>query len=119
MKKLTTEETKAYIGKLVDIKMDQPLGSKHSGHPETIQYPINYGFVPGTLAEDGEELDAYLLGVNVPLEKYTGRCIAIIHRTNDDDDKLVIVPDGMSFSDEEIVSQTYFQERFFESVIWR
>jgi len=106
-----------YLGKIVTIKIDRPLHSKHPKHG--FIYEANYGFVPGTKAPDGEELDAYVLGVNEPVKEYTGRCIAIIHRTNDDDDKLIIVPDGIELSDEEIQKATHFQEQFFKSEIIR
>ncbi|MCX6736128.1 MAG: inorganic diphosphatase [Candidatus Parcubacteria bacterium] len=106
-----------YLGQTVTIKIDRPLHSQHPKHG--FVYEINYGFVPDTKAPDGEELDAYLLGVNEPVPEFTGRCVAILHRTNDDDDKLVIVPDGTKISDEEIRKSTNFQEQFFKSEIWR
>ena len=106
-----------YIGKEVEVKIDRPLNSKHPKHG--FVYPVNYGYVPNTISGDGEELDCYVLGVDEPLDTFKGICIAIIHRTNDDDDKLVIVPEGMSFTDEEIRSLTNFQEQYFESVIIR
>lgn len=117
--KLSETEIKSFIGQMVELKFDQPAGSSYSGHDWTITYPINYGYVPGTVSGDGEELDAYLLGVTTPQDKFKGRCIAIIHRTNDDDDKLIVVPDGQNFSDRQIREMTYFQEQFFESIIWR
>ncbi|MFH1178111.1 MAG: inorganic diphosphatase [bacterium] len=106
-----------YLGKTVTIKIDRQLGSKHPKH--NFIYELNYGFVPDTVAPDGEELDAYLLGVDTQVETFTGRCVAIIHRTNDDDDKLVVVPEGKNFSDDEIRALTHFQEQFFKSVIVR
>ncbi len=109
---------RVFLGKTVTVKIDRPLGSKHPKHSD-IQYSVNYGFVPGALAHDGSELDAYVLGVSEPLKTFIGRCIAIIHRTNDDDDKLVIVPEGREFSDDQIRALTEFQEKFFESVIIR
>jgi inorganic pyrophosphatase len=39
-----------------------------------------------------EELDAYILGVFEPLEVFRGKCIAVINRLNDNDDKLIVVP---------------------------
>ena len=110
-------KTADYLGKIVTIKIDRPMGSKHPKHG--FIYPVNYGYVPNTVSGDGEELDCYILGVNEPLEKFEGECIAIIHRTNDDDDKLVLVPEGKNFTDDEIVKFTYFQEKFFESEIIR
>jgi inorganic pyrophosphatase len=82
-------------------------------------YPVNYGFIPGTISGDGEELDAYVLGVFKPIESFEGVVIAIIHRTNDDDDKLVVVPDGKLYTDDQIRALTEFQEQYFESVILR
>jgi inorganic pyrophosphatase len=97
--------------------MDRPLGSKHPKHG--FEYTVNYGFVPGTQSGDGEELDAYILGVDKALEIFNGRCIAVIHRTNDNDDKLVIVPEGVTLSDEDIRAATNFQEQYFKSEIIR
>jgi inorganic pyrophosphatase len=106
-----------YLGKIVTVKIDRQLGSKHPKHD--FIYELNYGFVPDTVAPDGEELDAYLLGVDTPVEIFAGKCVAVIHRTNDDDDKLVVVPEGKDFSDDEIRALTHFQEQFFKSEIIR
>ena len=106
-----------YLNKQVSVKIDRPLGSKHPKHD--FIYLVNYGFIPNTISGDGEELDAYVLGVNKPLESFTGEVIAIIHRTNDDDDKLIVVPKGINYTDYEIRKLTYFQEQYFESIIIR
>jgi len=108
---------KEYIGKQVAIAIDRQMGSKHPKH--NYHYPVNYGYVPGTMGTDGEETDAYLLGVFKPVTEYTGTCIAVIHRTNDDDDKLIVVPENVTYSDEQINALTEFQEKYFERVIWR
>lgn len=108
-------DTKEYLNKTITIKIDRPMGSRHPKHG--FFYPVNYGFVPNTTSGDGEELDAYLLGVFEPVETYTGKCIAIIHRTNDNDDKLIIVPEDKSYTPDQIRALTEFQERFFESEI--
>lgn len=109
---------KPYIGKEVEVIVDRPIGSKHPKHD--FVYEVNYGYIHGTKAPDGEELDAYVLGVERPIESFTGKCIAIIHRLNDDDDKLVVVPKSSEdMSDEEIRIATNFQEQFFHSVIIR
>lgn len=108
---------KDYIGKIVDVVMDRPLGTKHPKHG--FIYEVNYGYIPNTVSGDGEELDAYVLGEHKPLEKFTGQVIAIIHRTNDDDDKLIVVREGKNYTDEQIRALTEFQEQWFESEIWR
>jgi len=106
-----------YIGKNIKIIIDRKFGSKHPKHD--FIYPVNYGYVPNTISGDGEELDAYLLGVFEPVEEYEGKCIAIIHRTNDDDDKLIIVPQNKEYSDDAINALTEFQEQYFEHIIIR
>ena len=50
------------IGDIVKITVDRPLGSRHPKHKNII-YPINYGYIEGIIAPDGEEQDAYILGV--------------------------------------------------------
>ena len=111
------QENLNYIGKEVFVEIDRPMNSKHPKHG--FVYNVNYGYVPNTVSGDGEELDCYVLGVDEPIETFKGVCIAIIHRTNDNDDKLIIVPNGMNFTDEQIRDYTNFQEQFFESVIIR
>ena len=107
-----------YLGKIVTVQMDRPLGTKHPKHG--FIYPVNYGFIPNTVSGDGEELDAYVLGPKLPLNTFTGRVCAIIHRTDDNDDKLVVVPgDKKNITDKEIEEQTKFQEQWFKHIILR
>ncbi len=110
-------KAKDYLGKNISIVIDRKLGTKHPKHG--FIYMVNYGYVPNTVSGDGEELDAYLLGVFEPVEEFIGKVIAVIHRTNDDDDKLVVVPEDKEYSDEAIRALTEFQEQYFESVIIR
>jgi len=93
------------------------MGSRHPRHG--FVYPLNYGYVPGVPAPDGDELDVYVLGVFEPIDAFVGRCIAVIHRLDDNDDKLVLVPEGKTYTDGQIRALVEFQERFFESEIWR
>ena len=106
-----------YIGRTVRVIMDRPMGSRHPTC-EFI-YPVNYGYLPNTTAPDGDEIDAYVLGVFEPVDEFTGRCIATIHRENDEDDKLVIVPEGKEYDDTQILALVEFQERFFTSSVLR
>ena len=109
--------SKKFLGKIVDVEIDRALGSKHPKWG--FIYPVNYGFVPGTIAPDGDEIDVYILGVFKPISKFRGKCIAIIQRLDDDDDKLVIAPEGKTYSDEQIYALVEFQEAFFKSEIIR
>lgn len=107
---------RSYLGKTVNIKIDRPVGSIHQEHPELV-YPVNYGYIPDVFGGDGEEIDVYLLGVDVPVEEYTARIIGIVHRHNDTEDKLVAAPVGLDFDENKISKSVSFQERFFESEI--
>ena len=107
---------KDYIGKMLNVKIDRPFGSKHPKHG--FIYPVNYGYLPNTVNGDNEEIDCYVLGVFEPINEFYGKCIAVIHRTNDDDDKLIIT-DGKNYSDDAINALVEFQERYFEHIIIR
>lgn len=101
------------IGQMVKVVVDRPLGSYHPKHKD-IFYSVNYGYIEGIIAPDGEEQDAYVLGVNTPIKEFIGKIIAIIHRHDDIEDKWVVAPNGIGFSKEEIIEQVYFQEKFFD-----
>ena len=109
------------IGKILTIKIDRPLGSHHPNPKYKYIYEQNYGFLPNTIAPDGGEIDAYLLGIDKPVNEFTGKCIAVIKRDQDDDDKLIIVPieKENDFSDELITKLTNFQEKAFDIKIIR
>ena len=106
------------MNKIVKVLVDRPLGSCHPTY-KNIVYPVNYGYIPNTISGDGEELDAYVLGEHKPLETFKGKVVAIIHRTNDDDDKLVVMAENRNYTDDQIRALTEFQEQWFESDIWR
>lgn len=100
----------------VTVKIDRPLGSYHPKHKD-LYYPINYGYVEGVIAGDGEEQDAYILGINEPLETFTGNIIAVIHRINDNENKLVVAKENTNYTVQEIEKQVQFQEKYFEHFI--
>ena len=102
------------LGSVVTVTVDRPMGSIHPNHPDMV-YPVNYGYIKGTLAPDGEEQDAYILGVDGPVERLTGRVIAIILRTDDIEDKWVVAPIGRTFTAEEIADAVRFQEQYFQT----
>lgn len=106
---------KDYLGKEVELAIDRPLGSRHPKHG--FVYEANYGFIEGVKAPDGEDLDAYYLGVQEPLQRAKGVCIAIAHRKDNDDDKLIVVPHGSHMSDGEIMTAIRFQEQWFDTEI--
>ncbi len=116
--KTTLPDPLQFIGQVITILIDRPLGSQH---PQwDFHYPLNYGFVPDFISEDGEGLDAYVLGVDEALAFFTGCCIAVLVRKDDPGDpKLVLAPPDLVFSDEDILELVNFQERYFDTVLHR
>lgn len=104
------------IGDIVTVTVDRPMGSCHPEHKD-ICYPINYGYIAGIIAPDGEEQDAYIIGVNTPVESFTGRVVAVIHRFDDVEEKWVVAPQDAIFTKDEIMEQVYFQEQYFNSEV--
>ncbi len=107
----------SYLGKTVDIKIDRPIGYVHQKEDYSLTYPINYGYIPGVLGGDGEELDVYLLGVSEPVKEYTARVIGIVHRENDIEDKLIAAPDKIIFNQAEMAEAIHFQEQYYQTHI--
>ncbi len=105
-----------YLGQCVSVTVDRPVGSRHPRHPDLV-YPINYGFLPGTVSGDGMAIDVYVLGVNVPTERIECVVIAVVVRANDAEDKLVAAPAGRHHTASQIAEAVRFQERFFDSRI--
>lgn len=104
------------IGRTVTVTVDRPLGSTHPSHPDMV-YPINYGYVAGIMAPDGEEQDAYVVGVEEAVQQFTGKVIAIVHRYDDVEEKWVVAPEGSCWTKEEIAALIDFQEQYFDSEI--
>lgn len=105
------QHIRSFLGKQVHVGIDRPMGYDHNG----ILYPINYGYIPGILGGDGEEQDAYILGVPYPIDAFSGRVIGVIYREDDVEDKLVVAPEEARFNAQEIEEAVHFQERFFQS----
>ncbi|MBQ2118647.1 MAG: inorganic diphosphatase, partial [Clostridia bacterium] len=109
---MTEEERKAlvlpYLGREVEVRIDRPIGYLHHKHGIELTYEVNYGFLPGVLGGDGEELDVYVLGPTEPLEHFSGRVIGIVFRRDDEEDKLIAAPDGAVFSPDEIAKKLDF-----------
>lgn len=110
-------QVKSFLGKTVSIGIDRPIGYVHKKEKYSLTYPINYGYIPGVLGGDDEELDVYLLGVNEPVEGFECDIIAIAHRHNDVEDKLIGAPVGMRFSKEEIENAIHFQEQYYDTEV--
>jgi len=118
---MTVDERKAieraYLGKKATIKIDRPIGYVHKKGEKVLNYPINYGYLPEVIGGDGENIDVYLLGVNEIVDTYKGKIIAIVHRENDSEDKLVMAPVGMKFTEQEIADAVEFQEKYYKTYI--
>ena len=110
---IRAEILRTYLGQTVHVVIDRPVGYRHKG----ILYPLNYGYLPGIIAGDGEEQDAYILGITVPLKEFDGVVIGAAVRKDDVEDKLIVAPKGMYFSREEMARAVQFQEQYFDTEI--
>ena len=104
------------IGKTVKVIIDRPLGTYHLEHKDLF-YSVNYGYIEGIIAPDGEEQDAYVIGVSEPVKEFTGKVIAVIKRLDDIEEKWVVAPKNMYFKKEEIMQQVDFQEKYFKTEV--
>ncbi|MBE6697198.1 MAG: inorganic pyrophosphatase [Ruminococcaceae bacterium] len=111
------EQVEAYLGKTVTIEIDRPIGYVHTKGEKTLIYPINYGYIPGVLGGDGEELDVYLMGVDHEISSYTGRIIGIVYRADDVEDKLIMAPMGEEYSARDMARAVYFQEKYYHTKV--
>ena len=103
----------ALLGMTVHVVIDRPIGYLHGD----ILYPVNYGYIPGMEGGDGEEQDAYILGIDTPLTEFDGMVIGAVMRKNDCEDKLVVAPKGMELHQGQIAEAVRFQEQYFDTYI--
>ena len=103
----------ALLGTTVHVVIDRPIGYLHGD----ILYPVNYGYIPGMEGGDGEEQDAYILGIDTPLTEFDGMVIGVVMRKNDCEDKLVVAPKGMELHQGQIAEAVRFQEQYFDTCI--
>ena len=107
-----------YLGKPVTVEIDRPIGFYHVTKGIHLHYTVNYGFLPGVIGGDGEEQDVYILGVTEPLKTFSGRIVGVVRRKDDNEDKFVAAPEGMSFSADQIMKEINFVEKYFDSTVF-
>lgn len=106
-----------YLGKIVTVEIDRPIGFHHVTKGIHLDYTINYGFLSGVTGGDGEEQDVYILGVSQPLKTFTGPIIGVVRRRDDNEDKLIAAPEGMVLTALQIAEQIRFVEQYFDSTV--
>ena len=100
----------------VKVVIDRKKNSIHPKYPNII-YKVNYGYIENIVAPDNEFQDAYVLGIDEPIDEFYGKVIAIIHRNDDIEDKLIV--SNKEYSNEEIKKLIEFQEKYFDYEIIR
>ncbi len=108
-------QVESYRHALVHIEIDRPIGYIHHKGGYDLVYPINYGYIPGVLGGDGEELDVYLIGVERPVREFDCEIIGAVFRSDDVEDKLIGVPKGMHLTADEAAAAVAFQESHHDS----
>ena len=107
------EKYTAFLGREIQVQIDRPKGSRHPRLD--FIYETNYGFVPGTQAGDGHEIDVYVLDQDEALEEFRGVCIAVIVRKDDDEHKLVAAEAPIKL--DQIIKQTDFVESYYDTEV--
>jgi len=105
-----------FANKIADVTIDRLLGSKHPKFGWI--YPVNYGFIPNTKAEDNLEIDVYIIDSKKPLKETKVKIIGIVYREDDIESKLIGITDTtIRYTLNEIYERIEFQEQFFNSKI--
>lgn len=118
------------------VRVERPLGSTHPEYPDTV-YTVNYGYIEGIEKRNGQKQYAYIIGVDIPLEQFTGKKTAVVHRhsisgstvcgtpcsaacgtSSDASDTIwIIAPDNIPFTIQQIEAFVHFQEQYYDSHI--
>ena len=99
-----------FLGQKVMVEIDRPMKSLHPKFG--YKYEVNYGFIAGTIAGDGKEIDAYILGIDKPLLIFEGIVKGIIQRHNDSENKLIVCAEKYILTEEEIKKNTFSRTIF-------
>lgn len=110
-----SKDVSKYIGKEYEVIIDRPIGHKHNG----IVYLVNYGFIPGTIGGDREEVDVYVLGEFLPIDKIKCRIIGFVERINDNENKLIAISSNYhkKYDKKQIEALLEFSEKRYDYVI--
>lgn len=105
---------------LVTVKVDHPLGSTDEDNPSVV-YPINVGYVVnesdlGLQQYEGVQR-AYLVGVDVAVDEYSGVLIAVARRRDDSDNIWIVAPENILFNMQQLEEIVYFKEQYYDSFI--
>ena len=98
------------LHKPVLVEIDRPIGYDHNG----IIYELNYGYTKRLVSPDGDYLDAYIIDDDFYSSSYFGEVIAIVHRKNDIEDKLIVGKKGQTISKEDLLKKINFQKKYFD-----
>ena len=104
----------------VTVKIDHPLGSTDEDNP-SIVYPINCGYVERDceIGQNGElsRQEAYVLGVDVPLDEFTGVLTAVARRKDDANSVWLVVPENIHYTRQQLEEMIYFSEQYYDGFV--
>lgn len=105
---------------IITVKIDHPLGSTDEDNP-SIVYPINCGYVERDydIGQNGEltRQKAYVLGVDVPLDEFTGVLTAVARRKDDANSVWIVVPENIHYTRQQLEEMIYFSEQYYDSFV--
>ncbi len=108
---------RSWLAKTVTVSIDHPYGSFHPHLPD-VTMPVNAGYVLESM-DSGELIDAYVYGIDEPLETYTGTVGAVIYRREDGRMRFAVVPKGMTLDHDALIASIAFAEQYHDTrIIW-
>ncbi len=98
------------------VKIDQPIGSSSPDYPAMV-YPVNCGYIEGIQGQEGRAQEAYVLGVDIPVDSFCGQRIAVIRRRDGQGSPWVVVPEEILYTKQQIEEMVHFQEQYYDSQV--
>ncbi len=107
------------LGKKVTVVVDRPYGSIHPTLTD-VEYPYNFGFIKQDITKDDVEFqDAYVVGVEEPVDEFTGYVIGIIYHKDEATSKWIVAPAGMEIDHDSIIQLLGVEEQFYDTrFVW-
>lgn len=106
-----------FINQTVRIEINNSSIAKY--YKVKNSFPINCGYVQDVLDGDGKQLECYIVGINEERKEFTGKCIAILHQFDNTQDKLIVAPNDIDYTDNQIREILKFKEKNYMNEIIR
>ncbi len=101
------------LNQTVDVIIDHPYGSHHP-YRDSI-YELNYGYIYNE--ENDTYINAYIYGIEEPLETYKGQVVGLIYHKEDNDIRLIVASPLLIINKDELIQAVGFEEQYYDTYI--